>query len=71
MRGGYAISYFPMNTTSDANMKDPDAEGFNITNTANWGLPVATLNAAQFGEITGMTYAYTPRVYQFALKLTF
>ncbi len=59
---------FPIRERMNAEFR---AEGFNITNTANWGLPVATLGASQYGQITGMTYAYTPRVLQFALKLTF
>jgi hypothetical protein len=46
-------------------------EGFNITNTANFGLPNASLDGAQFGEITAMTPNYQPREFQFALKLTF
>lgn len=47
------------------------AEAFNLTNTANWAPPNATIGSATFGQVTGMTYSYTPRVLQFALKLNF
>ena len=47
------------------------AEGFNIANEANWATPNATIGSSTFGEVTGMTYSYTPRVLQFALKLNF
>ena len=44
------------------------AEAFNIANHANFGLPVADLNSANFGRILS---AGPPRLLQFALKLTF
>ena len=47
------------------------AEGYNITNTANFATPNASLGPATFGRITAMSGTYTPRVLQFALKLAF
>jgi hypothetical protein len=47
------------------------AEGFNITNTANFSTPNATLQTGTFGTITALSPAYTPRLFQFALKLSF
>jgi hypothetical protein len=44
------------------------AEAFNIANHANFGLPVADLNSANFGRILS---AGSPRLLQFALKLSF
>jgi hypothetical protein len=46
-------------------------EGFNIFNTANFGTPGATLGSSNFGRLTSMSPAYTPRVLQFALKLMY
>jgi hypothetical protein len=48
------------------------AEGFNITNTANFSTPNVTLQTAStYGTITSMSPSYTPRVIQFALKLLY
>lgn len=47
------------------------AEAFNISNTANFAEPNASLGGANFGAITAMNAGYQPRVFQFALKLTF
>ena len=44
------------------------AEVFNVANHANFGLPVADLNSANFGRIFS---AGPPRLMQFALKLIF
>jgi hypothetical protein len=44
------------------------AEVFNVTNKANFGLPVADLNSANFGRIFS---AAPPRLMQFGLKLIF
>ena len=44
------------------------AESFNVANHANFGLPVADLNSANFGKIFT---AAPPRLMQFALKLMF
>ena len=44
------------------------AEVFNLLNTANFGAPVTTLGAANFGTITT---ALDPRVLQLAVKYTF
>ncbi|MFN7994580.1 MAG: TonB-dependent receptor [Bryobacteraceae bacterium] len=44
------------------------AESFNIANHANFGLPVADLNSPNFGRILT---ASSPRLMQFALKLTY
>ncbi|HUB51195.1 MAG TPA: carboxypeptidase regulatory-like domain-containing protein [Terracidiphilus sp.] len=47
-------------------------EAFNISNTMNFGTPNATLGSGLFGSLLGSTSAgYQPRVFQFALKLTF
>ena len=43
-------------------------ETFNLANHANFGLPVADLNSPDFGQILS---ADSPRLMQFALKLTF
>lgn len=47
------------------------AESFNLTNTSNFNTPNASLNGANFGQITSLNPAYTPRELQFALKLNF
>lgn len=47
------------------------AEAFNISNTANFAGPNATLGNSLFGQITSLNPGYQPRVFQFALKLTF
>src|SRR5579862_4842942 len=44
------------------------AESFNIANHPNFGLPVADLNSPSFGQILS---AASPRLMQFALKLTY
>jgi hypothetical protein len=44
------------------------AEAFNIANHANFGLPIADLNSPSFNQILS---AGSPRLVQFALKLTF
>ena len=44
------------------------AESFNIANHPNFGLPVADLNSPSFGQILS---AGSPRLMQFALKLTY
>ena len=44
------------------------AESFNVANHANFGLPVADLNSPNFGQILS---AASPRLMQFALKLTY
>ncbi len=43
-------------------------EVFNVANHANFGLPVADLNSANFGRVLS---AASPRLMQFALKLIF
>ena len=47
------------------------AESFNLTNTTNFAVPNASLGGANYGAITATSTAYTPREFQFALKLTF
>jgi hypothetical protein len=47
------------------------AESYNLTNTANFALPQNSLGGANFGDVTGMTYSYIPREFQFALKLRY
>ena len=44
------------------------AEAFNVANHANFGLPVADINSANFGRIFS---AGAPRLIQFAVKLIF
>ena len=44
------------------------AESFNVANHTNLGLPVADLNSPSFGQILS---AGSPRLMQFALKLTY
>jgi hypothetical protein len=46
-------------------------ECFNITNTANYAAPVATLGSKNFGKLNAITRGYTPREIQFVLKLNF
>ncbi len=43
------------------------AESFNFFNHPNWGVPVSTFGAAQFGQVLSAT---NPRYIQFALKLS-
>jgi hypothetical protein len=47
------------------------AEAFNITNTANFSTPNVTLGQGTYGTITAMSPAYSPRVFQFAVKFIF
>jgi hypothetical protein len=47
------------------------AEGFNLTNTPNFGTPGATLGTSTFGQITATRLGATPRQYQFAARVTF
>jgi hypothetical protein len=47
------------------------AEAFNISNTANFAGPNATLGSPTYGQITGLNPGYQPRTFQFALKATF
>jgi hypothetical protein len=45
------------------------AEAFNLTNTAVWSAPNATLNSTTFGKVSGT--ASTQRELQVALKIYF
>ncbi len=47
------------------------AEGYNVTNTANFATPSNSLGIGTFGQVTSMLTSYNPRVLQFALKLIF
>jgi hypothetical protein len=47
------------------------AEGFNLTNTPNFGAPGATLGTPTFGIITATRLGSTPRQLQFAARITF
>jgi hypothetical protein len=47
------------------------AEGFNMLNHTNAGLPVATVSSGTFGQITSPATGSTPRVFQFGAKLLF
>jgi outer membrane receptor protein involved in Fe transport len=62
------IKTFPIHESTNLEFR---AEGYNITNTANFATPNASLGPATFGKITAMSGIYTPRVLQFALKLGF
>ena len=46
-------------------------ESFNLTNTPNFSLPAASLNAGGFGIISSTRTGSTPRQLQFAMRLTF
>jgi hypothetical protein len=47
------------------------ADAFNVTNTPSFGEPDANVSGPNYGTITSMANAYTPREYQFALRLWF
>jgi hypothetical protein len=47
------------------------AESFNISNTPNFANPNATIGNGQYGQITSLNVNYTPREFQFVLKLLF
>jgi hypothetical protein len=59
------VRTFPLTTTTRLQLR---AEAFNIANHPNFGLPVADLNSVNFGRIFS---ASSPRLLQFAAKLTF
>lgn len=63
------IKVFPIHEATNVEFR---AEGFNITNTANFSTPNAVAQTtSNFGTITAMSPAYAPRVIQFALKLVY
>ncbi len=62
------IKNFPIHEETHLEFR---AEGFNITNTANFGNPSGTIGTSTFGQLTGMSASYAPRVIQFAAKLIF
>jgi hypothetical protein len=47
------------------------AESYNLTNTPNFGQPSATLGTAAFATISSTRTGSTPRLLQFALRLSF
>jgi hypothetical protein len=47
------------------------AESFNLTNTANFSVPVDSDANQYFGSVVTTTPNYTPRELQFALKLRY
>jgi hypothetical protein len=47
------------------------ADAFNVTNTVNLGLPNSTLSDSNFTKITSVSGAYNPRLFQFALRMSF
>ena len=55
-------------TLTDRTRLQVRAEAFNLANHANFGLPVADLNSANFGRILA---AGSPRLLQFAARLVF
>jgi hypothetical protein len=62
------IKTFPIHEATNLEFR---AEGYNITNTANFATPNAGSGNGNFGSITTMSTSYIPRVLQFALKLAF
>jgi hypothetical protein len=62
------VKQFPIHESVNLEFR---AEGFNITNTANFSTPNVTVQTGSYGTITAMSPAYSPRVLQFALKLLF
>ena len=59
---------FPVHEQIRLNFK---AEGFNMLNSVIFGNPAAGVTGGTFGRITGTRADYTPRVFQFALRLEF
>lgn len=47
------------------------AEGYNLANQANFSNPGTTVGNSTFGTITSTQPNYTPRIFQFALRLQF
>ncbi len=63
------IKQFPIRESTHLEFR---AEGFNITNTANFSTPnVIPQTTSTYGTITAMSPSYSPRVIQFALKLVY
>ena len=65
------ISLFKVFPVLDRVNAEFRVEAFNVSNTANFATPNASLGGANFGAITSLVSFYTPRVLQFALKVTF
>ena len=59
------VRHFALTPTTRLQIR---AEAFNLFNHANFGLPVADLNSANFGRILS---AGSPRLLQFAARLVF
>jgi hypothetical protein len=59
---------FPISERLNAQFR---AESFNVLNMANFGNPNLQVGTTSFGTITAMSNNYTPRLVQFALKLSF
>jgi hypothetical protein len=47
------------------------AEGFNLLNRANLGLPTGNLRSSNFGKSTGLASGATPRQVEFGLRFDF
>jgi hypothetical protein len=47
------------------------ADAFNVTNTVNLGLPNSSYGSSTYNTITAVSGAYNPRLFQFALRLSF
>ena len=62
------IKAFPIHEAAHVEFR---AESFNITNTANFNTPGAALGSPTYGQLTALSPAATPRVFQFALKLVY
>jgi hypothetical protein len=73
---GPGFRHFDASIAKDFHIHEPyvlqfRVESFNLTNTANFAQPSATLGTASFGTISSTRNGSTPRQFQFALRLTF
>ena len=66
-----AISLFKQFDLKDSWRLQFRTECYNITNTPSFGAPNSLLGYSNFGSISTMNANYTPRQFQFALKLLF
>jgi hypothetical protein len=62
------ISFIKRNRITERFSLEFRAQLFNVFNHANFGIPAATTDTGDFGQITS---AKTPRDIQFGLKLSF
>ena len=59
---------FPIHEGYDLDFR---AEVYNLANTTNFAIPNGLFGSTPFGKITSTSAIYTPRQFQFALKLKF